>query len=386
MSYIATWINEQLQAAEAQLVIEDTLINLKTRQALLDRYMPVKMYDSREFLAYVMDKIRTVASIISYGAEVPTAQPLGKFTKLTGELFKAGLSFDYPEEKQWAMKYAMELAAIKNVTVQSQMLADGSEVRGTNNTLADYLFGTVADMARALVDLLYLLSWQAVSYGVVNYTDPRTNTTLQLDYRDVNATYGYAPHGKQAHFPPDYTASPKAWDQYPTATGLDDLENDIEKFIDDIGRPPSVIVMSRSLRRHLMNQEFTRRAFATISNTAANVIVDNVGLVGPEMLTRIMERRDMPPIVIMDEMYHVEDEAKNTTQRRFLNQDRYVFLTENMGEQAMGPTLESGNDTPGAYVLTREVTKFPPRDATQGVATMLPVIPNPKLLFSRRVV
>lgn len=377
MSYIATWINEQLQAAESQLIVEDTLKEIQIRQALLDQYMPIKMYDSREFLAYVMDKVRTVASVISYGAEVPTATSLGKFTKLTGELFKAGLSFDYPEEKQWAMKSAMELAVVKNLSVQNQALPSGQEVRGTNNTLAEYLFGTVADMAKALIDLLYLLSWQAVSFGVVNYQDPRTNTMLQLDYRDPSAVY--------THFPPDLTASPRAWNNYATANGMQDLEDDIEKFVDLNGKPPSAIAMSRSLRKDLMNQESTRRAFATISNTAAGVVVDNVGLVGVEMLERMLERRDIPPIKLMDEQYHVEDEYKNTTSRRFLNQDRYVFLTEGMGEQAMGPTLESGNDAPGAYVMTREVTKFPPRDATQGVATMLPVIPNPKWLFSRRV-
>lgn len=384
MSYIASWFEEMLQAAEAQLVVEDTLLEVQQRQALLDEYMPIKMYDSREFMGYVMEKIRTVASVIAYGAEVPTASSLGKFTKLTGELFKAGLSFDYPEERQWAMKAAMELAAIKNIAVQNEMMKGGEVVRGTNSTLAEYLFGTVADMARALMDLLYLLSWQSVSFGVANYQDPRTNAALQLDYRDPNATYGYAPYGKQAHFPPDLTATPDAWDQYSTANGLQVLENDIEIFIDDVGKPPDAIGMSRSLRRHLMNQESTRRAFAAVSNTAANVVVNNVGLVGQEMLMGLMDRRDLPPIRIMDEMYDVEDEAKNITRRRFLNQDRYVFLTKGMGEQAMGPTLESGDDTPGAYVATREVSKFPPRDATQGVATMLPVIPNPKLLFARR--
>lgn len=377
MAYIATWINEGLQAAEAQLIVDDTLLEAELRQSLLDTYMPVKMYDSREFLGYVVEKVRNIASVVAYGAEIPTANMPGKFSKMTGELFKAGLSFDYPEERQWAMKEAMELAIVKNITVQNQVTSSGDVLRGSNNTLADFLFGSVADMARSLVDLLYLLSWQAVSFGIVNYQDPRTNTMLQLDYRDILDPL--------SNFPQDLTASARAWDQYATANGLQDLENDIETFITANGRPPSAIAMSRSLRKDLMNQESTRRAFAAISNTAASIVVDNIGLVGVEMLDGMLQRRDIPPIKIMDEMYHVEDEQKNITTRRFLNKDRYVFLTENMGEQAMGPTLESGDSTPGAYVLTREVTKFPPRDATQGVATMLPVIPNPKLLFSRRV-
>lgn len=380
MGYIASWLSEQQQAAEANIMVDETLQNVMKRSRVLDAFLAPRMYDSRDFLAYVVEKISPIASIVAYGAELPTSQ-VGSFKKITGDLFKAGLSFDYPEERQWHMKEALEKASARGITVQSQVLPNGAVIPGANSTLADYLFGTIADMARALTDLNYLLCSQAVQFGFVNYPDPRTNTVTPLDYRDADATYGYAPYGKFAHFPPDLTATPQAWDQYTTANGLNNLEEDVEVFRDTNGYMPTAILMSHKLRLKLRNQESTKRSFSSISNSAASVVVSNVGQVSNLMLDRLMEDMGLPPIVICDEMYDHPSGGK----MRFFNPDRYVFLTQGMGEQAMGPTLENEGAS-GPFVVTREVTQFPPRDATQGVATMLPVIPNPKLLFARRAV
>jgi len=379
MGQIASWLSEQQQAAEANIMVDDTLHYLNQRKRALDAFLPPRMYDTRDFLAYVVDKVSPVASLVAYGAELPTTQ-VGKFNKITGDLFKAGLSFDYPEERQWQMREALEKASAKGLTVQSQVLPNGAVIPGANSTLADYLFGTIADMARALTDLNYLIAAQAVQFGFVNYEDTRTSVRLPLDYRDADATYGYAPNGKFAHFPPDLTATPQAWNQYVTADGLQNLENDVEVFRDTNGYMPTAILMSHKLRLHLRNQESTKRSFSSISNSAASVVVSNVGVVSNLMLDRLFEDMGLPPIIICDEMYNLPNGGGKM---RFFNPDRYVFLTQGMGEQAMGPTLEN-EGAPGPFVVTREVTKFPPRDATQGVATMLPVIPNPKLLFARR--
>jgi hypothetical protein len=102
---------------------------LSKREGLIDKIAPLKTYDDRDFLSYVIDKIQTVASVVAYGAEIPVTN-VGRFLKLTGELFKTGLGFDYPEEKQWAMKKAFELAALKGLSVQDSQNADGSVSRG----------------------------------------------------------------------------------------------------------------------------------------------------------------------------------------------------------------------------------------------------------------
>jgi hypothetical protein len=196
-----------------------------------------------------------------------------------------------------------------------------------------------------------------------------------LNYHEQGAPYN--------HFPPALTGD-DIWLSPTTANGLDILEQDIETYIDTNGSRPEMIIMSRKVRRLLLNQESTKRAVSSISNTAANVVVNNVGTVSPEMLSNVMQMRDLPPIVIFDEMYNMETIQKTFVKARFLNTDRYLFASPNMGERAMGPTIEAKGAT-GVYVETDEVTKFPPRDASRAVATMLPVFARPKQFFSRKV-
>ena len=386
MAYITQWLNEQMQARTADSIIDDTLHYLKSRNKLLDGFMPVTTYDTFDVLKYVVQDLRTVASVIPFGGEIPLRNQ-GRFTKLTGELFKIGTGRRYDEERQIALRKAMEEAELKGINVQNIYDPESAQLvqQGTNSSLADYLFGTIADVAQEMGDLLHALSWQSVQFGVVNYQDPFTNLSLSLDYRDPEADYGYAPHGVMAHFPSDLTGTANDWTQSSTADGLRDIEEDVEQYIETNGFPPDVIVMSRHLRRHLINQESTRRATAQVINSNGGVIVENSGQVGYRQLDMLLQDRELPQLAIYDEQYHQEDTSgKVVGRRRFLNQDRYVFLKRGMGEQVMGPTLEA-DFAPGMHVVTRQVREYPHVDATQGVATALPLIPNPKLLFSRRV-
>jgi hypothetical protein len=83
-------------------------------------------------------------------------------------------------------------------------------------------------------------------------------------------------------------------------------------------------------------------------------------------------------------MYKDEMSNQSTTNVRFLKDNMIVFLSPDMGKRAMGPTLENDGQT-GVYVVTRELQPIPPIDVTQGVATVLPVFPDPKLLYALQV-
>lgn len=368
MAYIANWLNDHLQAKQADLIVEDTLANLKSRSGLLDKYVPMQVFDSRKFTTYVLRQINAVASIVAYGAELPTIAQ-GSFTKITAETLKLGGSKVFDEEMQWEIKEAMELAMAKNVTVQDQRDEAGNIIKGTNNTLADMLFGTVSSMTRGVIDLLDYLTWQAIQTGQVTYTDPRTGVSVNLDYRDSTATYN--------HFPSALTGGDR-WDQYSTANGIQDLYNALDTYIDTNGFPPDEIVMSRKLRNDLMQQTATK-------NSASSLTVTQVGQVSPDMLTAVLAARGIPNITIFDEMTEIEDSQKNPVKTRFFNTNRFAFLTKNLGIKALGPTLESGDKSGGVYVVTREVTKFPPTDAISAVASGVPCFSNPKLLYSRAV-
>jgi len=136
--------------------------------------------------------------------------------------------------------------------------------------------------------------------------------------------------------------------------------------------------MSRKLLNELMVQASTK-------NAASSLTVTQVGTVSPAMLGAILEARGIPPIKTFDEKFKNELADKTLQNVRFLADDRFVVVKENMGERAMGPTLE-GNSREGVYLSTYEAPhKSPPVDITVSVATILPVLSDPKLLGAWKV-
>lgn len=368
MAFITQWLNDHRQTKVADMVIDETLSDLKRRSGLLDEFIPFKTYESRHFLAYVTKQINTIASTISYGTEPPLTQQ-GQIQKITAQLMKTGLGVIYDEERQWEMKDAMEQAAAKNIYVQSiRDPRTGEEIRGANNDLAQYIFGTIEQIARAQVELLDKMTWEVLQTGEVNHTDPRTGLPINLSYKRPGATYN--------HFPSALSGGAQ-WNQASTANGLQDLYNAMDTYIDTNGFAPKMIVMSRKALNFLLQQQSTKDA-------ATQVRGSSVGSVSPDLLAAAMEARGLPPIVAFDEQYTNELEGGVTSNVRYLNTNRFVFLADKMGERAMGPTLEGDGKT-GVYVVTREISKIPPVDATQGVSTVLPVFTDPRLLYSQQV-
>ncbi len=276
MAYISQWLSEQLQAKQADLIVEDTLWDVKRRSGLLEPFCPFKTFDGRKFLSYVVKEVNTVASVIAYGAEPPVASQ-GTFQKITAEMVKTGLTYRFDEETQWDMKEAMEYASAKGITVQDTLLSDGTVVKGANNTLANYIFGTIERMVRAQIDLLDALTWQVLQSGRLQWSDTRTGTNLDIVYTPTDTAY------INKHFK---TVTP-VWSNYTNANGIQDLYNAIDDFIDENGYPPSAIVMSRKLRNHLMQQTSTK-------NAASSLVVTQVGTVSPEMLNAVLEARGIP--------------------------------------------------------------------------------------------
>jgi hypothetical protein len=368
MAFITEWLSQQQQAGVADMVLDDTLADLTRRSGLLDTYMPLETYESRHFLKYVVDRVNPMASIIAPGVEPPLSRS-GNFRKIIAEMSKTGLAHLYDEEYQWQMQEAMDQAKMKNLTVQSYATADGSIVRGTNDTLAKMIFGTIESIARAQVERMNFLTWQLVQFGQINYTDSRTQQTMAIDFADPNATYN--------HFPAALVGG-ALWNVYATANGLQDLEDSMETYIDTNGFAPDSIVMSRKLYRHLLAQESTK-------NAATQVRGASVGTVSPDLLQAVLEARGLPGIKTFDEQTEEVLQDHSIQNVRFLNTDRFVFLKEKMGQRAMGPTMESGGRS-GVYVVTREISQFPSVDATQAVSNMAIVPNNIKLFYSRKVV
>ncbi|MFN7161346.1 MAG: hypothetical protein ACK4NC_07155, partial [Candidatus Gracilibacteria bacterium] len=329
MAYIANWLNQQLQAKQADLIVNDTIIETQKRSNLLAPYVPFKAYDGRKFLSYVVKEVNTVASVVAYGAELPVAAQ-GNFQKITAQMLKTGLTYRFDEETQWDMKEAMEYAQAKGVYVQDIMTPDGKITQGTANDLAGFLFGTIQRMVKAQLDLLDALTWQVLQTGQLDWKDFRTGTKLTINYLNGNDDYP----NTTRRFQTVSDASNRSWDNYQNANGIQDLYNAVDDFIEVNGFAPSLIVMSRRLRNHLMQQQTTKDA-------ASSLTVTQVGTVSPEMLKAILEARGIPPIVTFDERYQIDGDGSRASTIRFLNDNRFVFLTRDMGQRAMGTTIES---------------------------------------------
>lgn len=370
MSYIATWLNEGVNAEQARLTVDDTLANLMETDGVLDEYMPIQIYDDFEFIAYIVQKHRILASVVAFGGELPVSQQ-GGFSQLRGELFKVGRSYIFDEKRQIAMKKAMELADARRVAIQNTMRGNVM-VQGVNNSLADYLFGTIESMAMSIMDTFKFLSFKGIQTGAISYTDPLTNASLTIDYKDPRATYN--------HFPGPLTGNDR-WNMYQTANGIQGLFLATDQYIDENGFPPDEILMSRRLRNDLLQQQSTITA-------AISVMSGQVATVSAEILNEILKRREVPPVRTFDEMVELEIKGENNqtqlVKTRLLNDNRFCFLKKGMGERAIGPTLEA-DGAPGIYTVAREIQKIPPTDAVQGVGTGLPAFYNPKLLYSQQV-
>jgi alkylhydroperoxidase/carboxymuconolactone decarboxylase family protein YurZ len=366
MAQIAEWLNEAHQNKMADLVIEDTLDDLKRRDAsVLDPYVPFKTYSSRQFLAYVMEQINVIASVTAYGQEPPITNQ-GTFRRINAELMKSTLGYVWDEEYQWHMKEAMAEAAAKNIMVQKSRDGQGNTVNGSNMDLAGFIFGTVEKLARSQVELLNHLAWQGLQFGSIDRVDPRTGLKTKLDYRNPNdISYN--------HFPAALAGTDR-WDQYATANGIQNLYDAVDTYVDTNGFAPDCIYMSRKLLNDLMQQAATK-------NSASSLTVTQVGTVSPNMLGALLEARGIPAIKTYDEKYRNEFADQTIANTRFLNDNRFVFVKEDMGERAMGPTLENDGKE-GVYVTTYEKQKVPPVDVSQCVATILPVFADPKLLYS----
>lgn len=384
MAYIAQWLNEAHQNKMADLVIEDTLSDLTRRDTtVLDPYVPLKTYTSRKFLSYVMEQINTIASVIAYGAEPPVTQH-GTFRKITAEMMKSSLAYVWDEEYQWHMKEAMEEAAAKGITVQRRRDQSGN-VQAANADLAGFIFGTIQQLALAQVELLNHMTWQVLQTGKIDRTDPRTGVVTQISYLNP---YGRTATGTTAsgdlHFPDALVGSGGAvvdkthrWSEELTANGVQNLYDAVDQYVDTNGFAPDYIYMSRKLLNKLMQQRSTK-------DSASSLTVTQVGTVSPAMLGAVLEARGIPPIKTFDEKFKNELADQSLTNVRFLDDNRFVFVKENMGERAMGPTLEN-NGKEGIYVTTYEKQKVPPIDCTQTVATILPVFADPLCLFAQQV-
>ena len=371
--YIEGWLKEQRQARTADYVVDNTLNKLKERSRILDKYVPMKTKDGRDWLAYITEQIDPIASLVATGQEYPATKK-GKFSQVATRLFKAALRHEWTEDIQWRLKEVQEFAKAKGITVQNISVGEGKVQTGQDNSLAELIFGTLSALVRGHVNLLDYLAWQVLQTGKMSYTDSRTGLDIDLDWtKALTSPYN--------HFP-DPLAGARQWTEYETADGLQDLidMNYIYKYSN--GFSADSLAMSEQLLHSLLRQESTKQAVVA-SMTVGNTMT---GTVSMEQLNEVMRRRMLPPIELVDDHFELDgDNTGNQVPTRFLDPTRVVFLKKGCVERVLGGTLENQGKA-GIYQRTYEKSKEPPLDISATASMMIVTAPTiSKMGMSRKM-
>lgn len=388
MAVIANWLNEHIQKKTVDKIVEDTHADTVQEDPILNEYFPMEMYNDRNFLGMVIEKIRPIASVIGYNGKAPTSSA-GGFRQIVQQFAKLGLQYSFTEEQQFQMEEVQRYANLQGITVQDLRNPDGSiKHAGSGGKLADFIFGKPRDLTIGIQNVIDNFAWQIPQFGKIEYTDPRTNISLAVNYADPSATYDFFPApGDPCTFNSGSVIAGGtyvSWDDYDNADGILDIELDCEAFRKVNGTYPKAILMSKTAHRHLIRQKTTVDYAATFSTGVTAAKMSNV------VLSRVLEDRGLPPLVLHDRLYDIEDGDGGFTKARFVNEDRYVFLSQGVGSRCLGPTIESKAglyDKPkaGVYLNTYQDPLNSAHDIMEAKATALAIALNPKLLLSRQI-
>lgn len=387
MVSISGFLNERFIAKQIDALVDETESRLLTRKHLIDKYFPTRTFETRNFMGLLTRKVVPAAMIVGYGAEIPV-QSFGSAEKMAAQLCKLAASRMYDEIQQWEMQEAYKLGGYMYNKIQTIHRPDGGTERGANNDLALALFGDIKDLLDGIVDRMDAMKWQVVQTGAVDVKDNKTGAIVTLDFKKEDATYNHFPVPLIAT---GNTVTPNLnkWSDATNAQGLQNLADLVDLYDDTNGFIPDEIVMHRKLWRKFLDQKSTRDA-------ARAMTVTEIGLVSDDLGQKLLEKRDLPKVSLFGEKYQEQLPNGDIVDTNFLNTNRIVFLKQDMGISAIGPTIESstnvigsGKDVPepksGIYLTTYQETKMPVRDVSTAVATFLPIVMNPKLLMSQVV-
>ena len=374
MGQIASWLAERTQNKVVDQIIDSTHKDVTQADPVLAEYFPVQNRTDFDYLGVIVEKPNILASVIGINGRAPVTK-IGSWKEVSQHFIKVGLDFVFDEEDQIRMEKLRRQAAYQGITVQNRVMPDGTILEGEGDTLASYIFGKPADLVKSVNLIHDKLIWDVLQTGKVEHPDARTGITVSLDYVDPAETF--------TSFPSALSGNDR-WDQYSTAKPLEDLETDCWAYEEANGTMPDKIVMSRVLFRHMYYCQSVIDAAATFSTglTASKM--------NPSIVKRILEDRGLPPIEIFDRKYDYETQDGVRQKGRFLNTNRYVFVAKQMGERAFGPTIESkggdieGKPKPGIWLKTMPDPYVETKDIMKCRATILPLVYNPKYLFSRQ--
>jgi hypothetical protein len=322
-----------------------------------DEYGPMRMSDDFDVLQYLIERNMAIASVIATGQAIPQTRA-GRIIKLEGSEFgKIGISHVWGEKDQIRM---MKLRQANNIPRE----------------FLDLLLGTVESLQPRIVKTANVLWWQVITSGLCDFTDPRSGDRFRLEYSAKEPSLFPAPLTGNA-------TGTAVWNDYTNANGIDNLQKHARAFYDINGFYPDETGMSQDLLDDLLRQQSTRNYALSLG------IINNIpgavnAMVSESILGKIFSELKIPKLRVTDAQYEIEIAPGQNVRGRYLPTDTYVFLTKGMSERLFSPTIE-GKGKSGIFVQTVPAKDGETTEKSFAVARMIPYVPQPKFLASRKV-
>jgi hypothetical protein len=385
MAYIENFLKEGRAAKAADLVINNTLRQLKERSKVLSTYVPLVEKTGRDWLAYVGVTTDPIASLVSTGQDYPEAKK-GEFSRVQARNLKAAIALHWDEDTQWRMQEVSELAKIRQISIQNIQVSEGKVQLGQDNELAKTIFGSLASLVRGHINLIDYLAWQVLQTGKMVYSDQRTGLNANLNWLD--ALPRRANHFPFPIYQTDFAGTETSdslardWTKHATADPLQDLVDMHWQYKYTNGFPADEVAISERLFMNILRCKSVKEAVVA-SNALGNQIV---GTPSVDQVNEVMSRRFLPKFTIVDDQVELVDNQGTSVPTRLHDETRVTFLSkQGQFQRVLGGTLENGGRA-GIYQRTYQKSIEPPLDITATASQIIVTAPTiGKTGFSRKV-
>lgn len=217
------------------------------------------------------------------------------------------------------------------------------------NQVIEYVYDTTDDLVQGVYDVEEFMRAQAVYNGKLKYDDDENDVHLDIDFG--------IPEGNKI-------TTTKEWSES-DSTPLEDIRTAIEQYKkENKRRKPVAMHMTSATEANLLNNEQIRTQVYGTENGKRLMTKDDI--------SNAFSALGFPPYVINDDVVDVGD-----GEVPLLEENKVVFLGEDLGKTFFGPTVEKNYES-GIYSVTEVQESNPPMQAVFVGETVFPAIQKPQ--------
>jgi hypothetical protein len=318
---------EEFQGEEFQGYVENVPAS---REYLLSTFLPVKTTKDINFAYNVINgKYAQAASITGFNASAPLRDKKS-LEKAFGSVAKVQHGFRLDE----------------NEILRFNRPRDEEE----KAQAVDYVYDETDDLIQGVRDIEEFMRAQVLYNGVLVYDDEENDIHLNVDF-DIPAE--------------NKLTVTTAWSD-PTSTPLDDIQNAVNQYQASNKRKKPVVM-------HITS---TTEAYLLKNDQIKNQVYGNPTdkrLLTKDDLRNVFTALGLPPYAINDDVVDLYGQGEV----QLLEDNKVVFLGEDLGKTFVGPTVEKNFET-GIYVVPEIKETNPPSQSVFVGETVFPALQRPQ--------